>query len=116
MAKAAKTVDEYIEERSEAVRSVLQELRALVHAAIPNAAEVMKWGAPVFVNGNNKPVVYLYGGRDHANLGFLHGTALDDPDGLLEGRGAWGRHVKLFPGKELPEMALTGLLGQCANI
>jgi hypothetical protein len=73
----------------------------------------MKWGAPVYWNAAGKPVIYLYGGRDHANLGFLHGAGLDDPDGLLEGRGASGRHVKVFPGKPWPRAALAALVSQC---
>jgi hypothetical protein len=37
------------------------------------------------------------------SLGFIRGTALDDPDGLLEGSGASVRHVKLRSPEELAE-------------
>ena len=37
------------------------------------------------------------------SLGFIRGTALDDPDGLLEGTGASVRHIKLRSPEELAE-------------
>ncbi len=37
------------------------------------------------------------------SLGFIRGTALDDPDGLLEGSGASVRHIKLRSPEELAE-------------
>ena len=113
MARGAETVDAYIAGRSAPVRALLEELRAFVRETLPGAREGMKWGAPVYWNAAGKPVIYLYGGRDHANLGFLHGAGLDDPEGLLEGRGVSGRHVKVFPGKSWPRAALAVLVRQC---
>lgn len=37
------------------------------------------------------------------SLGFIRGTALDDPDGRLEGTGASVRHIKLRSPEELTE-------------
>ena len=116
MAKKDVTVDSYIAARTPPVVAVLEMLRGLVKGALPDAVEGMKWGAPVYVNANGVPVVYLYGGKDHANLGFVYGAGLDDPDGLLEGKGKDGRHVKLFPEAEVPTAALVALVAQCAGI
>ena len=79
MAEAPETVDDYIAARSAPVRATLEALRTLVHTALPGAVEGMKWGAPVFSNANGQVVVYLYGGKDHANLGFTKGVELEDP-------------------------------------
>ena len=76
----------------------------------------MKWGAPVFFNASGKPVVYLYGGVDHANLGFLHGAQLDDPDRILKGNGVSGRHVKFHPDEAISKVTLEKLLRQCAKL
>lgn len=46
----------------------------------------------------------------HASVGFFHGASLPDPAGLLEGSGKRMRHVKLRPGAELDEQALTALI------
>ncbi len=46
----------------------------------------------------------------HANVGFFHGAALDDPAGLLEGAGKSMRHVKLRWGQPVDEAALGALI------
>jgi hypothetical protein len=38
---------------------------------------------------------YIAPQRNHVNLGFYHGVALEDPGGLLEGAGKRLRHVKI---------------------
>ena len=115
MAKPVQTVDSYIAARSPPVRATLKSLRELIHATLPEIEEGMKWGAPVFLDSNGVPVVYLYGGKDHANLGFIHGAELDDPKGLLQGRGESGRHVEIYPDETIPKAALKKLLRQCVE-
>lgn len=48
--------------------------------------------------------------RAHANVGFFHGAALDDPAGLLEGTGKRMRHVKVRPGVPFDASALGALI------
>lgn len=114
MAKAPPTIDLYIAARNPEVRDLLEDLRRFLHEVLPKAEAGMKWGAPVWsVRGT--PIAYIYGGRDHANLGFIRGAGLSDPEGLLEGAGKQGRHVKLWPGKPIPEKALKALLREAAR-
>ncbi|HTW36895.1 MAG TPA: DUF1801 domain-containing protein [Rhizomicrobium sp.] len=46
----------------------------------------------------------------HVNVGFYHGTALDDPAGLLEGTGKRMRHVKLRWAQPVNAAALSELI------
>ena len=46
----------------------------------------------------------------HVNVGFFRGAELADPAGLLEGTGKLMRHVKLRPGGDVDEKALTRLI------
>jgi hypothetical protein len=46
----------------------------------------------------------------YVNVGFFHGAALPDPDGLLEGTGKFMRHVKLKPEREVDALALAKLI------
>ena len=46
----------------------------------------------------------------HVNVGFFQGAEIADPEGLLEGAGRFMRHVKLRPGHEVNEAALTRLI------
>lgn len=116
MAKSPETVDGYISARCTPVRVTLEALRSLVHAALPGAVEDMKWGAPVFSIANGRVVIYLYGGKDHANLGFIQGVELQDPEKVLQGRGETGRHVRINPDEEIPETVLKALVLQCAAL
>ncbi len=46
----------------------------------------------------------------HINVGFFRGADLGDPNDLLEGAGKRMRHVKLRPGVDCNEMALSRLI------
>lgn len=116
MSKSPQTIDEYIAARSDEVQVVLKRLRALVNETMPTAEERMKWGAPTYINSNGHPVVYLYGGKDHANLGFVEGVRLNDPENVLKGSGQNGRHVKVFPGEDMPTEIFAALITQCEAI
>jgi hypothetical protein len=53
---------------------------------------------------------YVNAFRDHVNVGFFFGALLEDPARLLEGTGKRGRHVKLWPGREIDSAALARLV------
>ena len=114
MRKTTETIESYISDRSAAVREILKSLRTLIRKTLPESTEGMKWGAPVFFNKSGAPVIYIYGGKDHANLGFIAGVDLNDPSGLLEGSGKSGRHVKIYPDKPVLSKQLIALIKQCA--
>jgi hypothetical protein len=46
----------------------------------------------------------------HVNVGFFLGAHLEDPARLLEGSGKFMRHVKLKPGCDIDDAALTALI------
>jgi len=46
----------------------------------------------------------------HVNVGFFRGDEIADPSGLLEGTGRFMRHVKLRPGGDIDEQALSQLV------
>ncbi len=115
MRQPTPTVDNYIAARSPAVAALLKDLKGIVQKALPTARSEIKWGAPVFISAQGHPVIYLYGGKDHANIGFIQGIDLDDPNHMLEGKGKAGRHVKVFPGEAVPRSALKALIEQCAD-
>lgn len=110
---AEKTVQSYIDKCPPEVQAILKELRVLVTGTLDATTERMRYGAPVYFNRNGVEVIYLYGGRDHANLGFMRGALLDDPDGLLSGTGKIGRHIKIFPKKEFDVSKISRLIQQC---
>jgi hypothetical protein len=70
----------------------------LMHDGFPNACVA------------DAPFGYVNVFRAHVNVGFLYGAELEDPEGLLEGTGKRGRHVKLKPDTDINEVALYALI------
>ena len=71
--------------------------------------ELLHDGCPVACVGD-APFGYVNAFKAHANVGFFHGATLADPAGLLEGAGKRMRHVKLRPGQEMDEAAVSDLI------
>lgn len=76
--------------------------------------ELLHDGCPIACVGD-APFGYVNAFKAHANVGFYYGATLEDPAGLLEGEGKRMRHVKLRPGKELDEEALSDLIAAAYN-
>jgi len=74
-----------------------------------NVRELIHDGCPVACVGD-AAFAYVNAFKNHVNVGFFYGAALDDPHGLLEGSGKRMRHVKLSPGREPADAALGALI------
>jgi len=71
--------------------------------------ELLNDGCPVACVAD-APFAYVNVFKSHANVGFFHGAALQDPAGILEGTGKRMRHVKLRPGYRINVAALDSLI------
>jgi hypothetical protein len=60
----------------------------------PDVLELLHDGAATVCVGD-VPFAYVGAFKNHVNVGFFNGAALDDPFELLEGTGKRMRHVKL---------------------
>lgn len=58
---------------------------------------------------------YVYSAPDHVQFGFVLGSSLKDPRKLLEGSGAYVRHIKVRSAREIDERAFAALLRQAAK-
>jgi hypothetical protein len=92
------------------------ELRRIVHPWFDlmrgcgaDVRELLQDGHPTACVGE-APFGYVDAFSAHANVGFFHGAALDDPGGLLEGAGKCMRHVKLRWGRPVNAAALGELI------
>ena len=85
----------------EKLRPIVSSLREVILAIDPNACETVRLGdrAATYGIGPKKMkegYVYILPHKSWVNLGFFHGSTLDDPDGLLEGTGKKMRHIKIY--------------------
>lgn len=113
--KSYPTFDDYLADQSRDNRAIIRELRALVKKTAPKLVESVKWGNGCWLKGK-VPVAYVYAERIWVQFGFMLGSKLADPRGLLEGSGRYVRHVKIFEAAELYEDYLAKLLRQAIRI
>lgn len=103
-------VDGFFAKQPPQLRAILDQLRALIAEAAPEATAATKWGMPFYSVGANT-VCALAAFKAHVNL-ILPGPpgTYADPDGLLEGDGKTGKHLKLRPTEALPRASVRGWL------
>lgn len=103
-------VEAFFAKQPTELRPIVDALRALIDEAAPGAEASIKWGMPFYTVGG-ATVCAVAAHRSHVNL-ILAGApgTFADPDGLLEGEGKTGKHLKLRPGDEIPRAAIRGWL------
>ncbi len=108
-------VDRQIEKLAPELQDIVRELRNLIAAVAPDAAEVFHWkGFSYYHPGRGGPVsagiCQIGFGPDHVRLGFVHGAFLPDPKGLLEGDRKAKRYVRLSCYDDAPWDDLKALI------
>jgi hypothetical protein len=108
-------IDGFFARQPEHLRAILDELRALVDEAAPDADSSLKWGMPFYTIGGNM-MCALAGFKAHVNL-IMAGPpdSFADPDGRLEGDAKTGRHIKLRAVGEIPHAAVREWLRTAAE-
>ena len=103
--------DEYFADQSPKNQAIIRALRKFVKRAAPTLTESVKWGNGCWVEGK-APVAYVYSDPGFVQFGFFRGATLNDPLGLLEGKGQYVRHIKVRNPSEVDEKAFAALLRQ----
>jgi len=106
--------DDYLTDQPPRNRSIVRALRTFVKRVAPVLQESVKWGNGCWVKGN-LPVSYVYSASDHVQFGFFRGSALKDPQRLLEGKGQYVRHIKVRKRSDIDANAFEALLRQAAR-
>ena len=102
-------VDNWLRTRSEEYRPIVHKWIERQRRCGADVRELLHDGAATACVGD-VPFAYVGAFKNHVNVGFFNGAALDDPFGLLEGTGKRMRHVKLKPGAELDAHSLDELI------
>jgi hypothetical protein len=113
--EAVEWINTYVEKKGPKLLPVAEGLRRLVKKTVAGVKEsVNPWKMPTFAS--NGPICFFTVGKNHVTFGFLRGTALKDPAGLLEGTGKNLRHVKLWVVEELKRPELKKLIVEAAKL
>lgn len=105
-------IDAYIAKAAPFAQPILEHIRAMVHEAIPDVGETIKWGAPTFMHAGGI-VCIMAAFKQHAALNFWKGALLfDEPS--ADGMGNCG---KLISVRDLPpKKTLLALLRKAARL
>jgi uncharacterized protein YdeI (YjbR/CyaY-like superfamily) len=106
-------IDEYIAKKAPFARPILEKIRERVHAAVPEAEEAIKWGAPAFTL-NGKILIVMAAFKAHAALNFWRGQEIGDGSAKA---GAMGQFGQLKSVADLPSDAeLDALIKEAAAL
>jgi|SRR5579862_9378570 len=103
------SVDAWFSKPDDELRRFAQPWFEQMRGCGADVREILNDGHPIACAGD-AAFGYVNAFSTHVNVGFFHGTALDDPAGLLEGAGKRMRHVKLRWAQPLNATALSGLI------
>ncbi len=112
--KAYASFEDYLRDQSPRNRTIIRALRRFVKHAEPELVESVKWGNGCWLAGS-EPVAYVYADAAWVQFGFLTGSSLTDPGGLLEGTGRYVRHIKVRKTGDIDRPAFGALLRQAAS-
>jgi len=112
--KAFATFDLYLADQSPRNQKIIRALRTFVKRTSPELVESVKWSNGCWLNGK-VPAAYVYADKDHVQFGLIRGSSLADPKKLLQGNGAYVRHVKVHTPADIDERAFAALLRQAAK-
>jgi len=102
---------DYLDDQPPKNRTIIRSLRRFVKRAEPELEESVKWGNGCWLKGK-VPICYVYSAPDHVQFGFIRGSALKDPHGLLHGNGQYVRHIKVRKNLDIKEDLFKALLRQ----
>ena len=102
-------IDVWLNREPDELHAIGREWFARMRECGDDVRELLHDGHPT-VCVNDAAFAYVNIFTAHVNVGFFHGATLQDPSGLLEGKGRFMRHVKLRPGSRIDSVALDSLI------
>lgn len=118
MENTEQQIEHYLLPYNEALSNLVQELRSCIKEQTQPSIEL------VFDTYNSLNIGYgftekawdCYCGiivyRKHLNLSFPSGATLTDPEGILQGKGAKVRHLKIKSLADIKEPLVSAILGE----
>lgn len=112
MGKRDKRIDAYIARSADFAKPILTHIREVVHAAVPEVEETIKWGMPFFTY--HGPLCNMAAFKEHAAFGFWKGGAVL---GAKADKAAMGQFGRLTSVRDLGSVrALTAFLKKAKEV
>ena len=103
MATTDARIDAYIAKSADFAKPILERIRILVHKAVPDITETVKWSMPFF-EYNGTIVCNMAAFKQHCAFGFWNAAQLKDTEGILQikDKNAMGHLDRIVSLKDLP--------------
>jgi hypothetical protein len=107
--KRSPDIENWMLEHPGALRAIARRWFEVMRGCGEDVRELLHDGHPTVCIGD-AAFAYVNAFSAHVNVGFFRGAEIADPARLLEGSGKFMRHVKLRPGSDVDDAALTKLI------
>ena len=114
-------IGRFLEQKPEALKEIVFELRNLIAEIAPQATEKILWGGLSYYDASRGGPVKAGICQideihaEHVRLSFIHGAFLEDPNGLLSGDRLAKRYIRLETYNSVPWDDLTELIQNAAG-
>ena len=102
---------EWKKDQSAENMKLITEVSVIIQNVDSTLEKVVKWGQGCWTEGKNHKL-FIHCAADHIQVGFYRGAELRDPQKILEGKGQFVKHVKLFAGCDINTRVLAELIKQ----
>jgi hypothetical protein len=107
--------EDVLKNTTPAIREIMEYLRNLIIGLHEDTVEVPRPGERSAGYGigpkkMSEAYAYIMPHAEYVNLGFYHGTSLNDPAGLLEGTGKGLQHVKVYSLEQAGQPEIRALI------
>jgi uncharacterized protein YdhG (YjbR/CyaY superfamily) len=107
MSPSPNTVDEYLEALPDDQRAALEQVRAMIKAAAPDAAEAISYGMPGY-KFKGRPLIHFGAAKNHC---AIYGAVVADADeDALKGYDTSKGTIRFSPERPLPAVLVTKLV------
>lgn len=98
---------------------ITRELDEMIEDICPDVGRRPMYGGIVFEKeaGTHSTMVcghFVY--KQHVSLEFSRGAELDDPNGVLEGKGKYRRHIKLVDPADIRDKSVSAYIDQAFSL
>jgi len=107
-------VDQFVTSLASKNKKIVEQLRDIIRATIPEVVEEIKWGHPVYTYRGL--LCYISPAKNYVSFGFFKGIKLSDPDDFLEGSGDKLRHIKITSPDEIMDNQFKQWIMQAAEL
>jgi hypothetical protein len=92
---------------------LVQLIRKEIYTLLPDAGERVMYGGLMFTAGK-EPFCGIFAYTAHVSVEFSQGALLSDPAQVLEGKGKFRRHIKIYQPSDIQSKQLSDYLARAA--